>query len=225
MGDAELKKEVRAWSRATQDRIGRDMESSFAELEKNISARIKETPLLDLIRGGAPKFTEEILTPEIEDWVERVTQPIMSDAQRTLQRIVAVHMNKETRTAFLLDGDNAMLMDVGATVLGLASGIGIMIAGVVAGITTFIWFFTVINWPLLIGGLVVGGLLAVMSSARAARLKDRIIDRVSDKLMPKIKDALIGEGYEHEGEKHPSLREELQRSIREVAKRAEAGAA
>jgi hypothetical protein len=74
-----------------------------------------------------------------------------------------------------------------------------------------------ISWPILIGGLAIGGVLNILGIARLSQLKTVISDRFSHIFIPKIKDALIGKGYEQDKKQFPSLKNQLQEGIDKAA--------
>jgi hypothetical protein len=87
--------------------------------------------------------------------------------------------------------------------------LGAAVAGIMLSIGAFLGIFITISWPLLIGGLVVGGVLSGLGVWKFATLKQRLAERFARVFLPKIKDALIGAGYRSGRQDHPSLREQL----------------
>ena len=113
-------------------------------------------------------------------------------------------------------GRNSLPANVLAPLVAIIAGIGTMVAGVVFGISTFLWFFTMINWPVLIGGLVVGGALSLLGVVKLTQIKRQIVSRFTKIFLPKIQNALIGNGYMQEKKTYPSLSKQLQESIEQT---------
>ena len=80
----------------------------------------------------------------------------------------------------------------------------------------------VANRPLHVGGPVVGAARSWFGVVNVAGLRRELQDRFSRRLPPAVREALVGEGLGHGGEKVPSLRSQLQRQVRERADAARA---
>ncbi|MCK5795903.1 MAG: hypothetical protein KAI47_01885 [Deltaproteobacteria bacterium] len=115
------------------------------------------------------------------------------------------------------EGGKSAVMDLGLAFAPLIAGIATGVTAVIVAIGTVLWFITVISWPLLIGGLVVGAALSIFGGARASKLGDTISKRFSKAFIPKIKKALIEDGYSHKGEKFPSTLQQLITKLEETA--------
>ncbi len=213
-----LRLQVLRWKDEYKTQIDEVLTSAFPQLESRLK-EVVDQKAIDMLKGGPKKFTKEILEPEIIDWVKQHTESLMQHAQQELAHIVTHTIEQTTnfRHGQLEAGGSSLTTDLLAPLVAVIAGIGTMVAGVVFSISTFLWLFTMINWPLLIGGLVVGGALSFLGVVKLSQLKTQIVTRFTNIFLPKIRDALIGKGYEHEKQHYPSLNRQLQNSIEQTS--------
>jgi hypothetical protein len=206
----ELERDVLHWRDTYVTRIDRDMTSAFPDLQRRLVTAL-ESNLMLVLTSRSRKFTETVIRPEVEAWVLQVVEPIRREASRTLADI-DLRRSSVDAGDFEVSHLKALLLPIAA----ITAGIGVIIAGSIAAVTTTFFFFTSISWPIVLGTAGVGGALAGLGMLRLASIKEWLAGAFISRFVPKLHDALIGEGYWADGEKRPSLRRELQRSI-EVA--------
>lgn len=209
-----LRKEVLSWKDRYKTQIDEVLTDAYPHLESRLKEVVSNNAI-EMLKGGPKKFTKELLEPEIITWVKQHTESLIHQAQKDLTQIIT-HTFEHTAQFYqenLVEGGSSLGTDLLAPLVAILAGIGTMVAGVIFGISTFLWFFTMINWPILIGGFVVGGALSLLGVVKLSQIKEQILTRFSNIFLPKIRDALIGEGYEHEKQHYPSLSMQLQESI------------
>jgi len=208
----ELERDVLSWRDTYLTRIDRQMTAAFPELERRLLEALEDN--LKLVLTKRPQaFTDKVIKPEVEAWVLRVVEPIREEASRALSNI-DLRLGRAQMDHFDVPRMKTLLLPLAA----VTGGIGFMVAGYLTGVTTTFFFFTSVSWPLVLGGAGIGGLLVGAGVLRLAKIKAWLAKAFSSKFTPKLYEALIGEGYVMDGERHPSIRRELQQSI-------EAGAA
>jgi hypothetical protein len=118
------------------------------------------------------------------------------------------------------------MLGVGDVLQGLALPAGLLVGGgaVSAAIvtTTQLLIFTtvVVNWPLLVGGLIAGAALSGFGVFSLSGLRSRLQQRFEDTLLPTVQAALVGDGACHEGHHVPSLRSQFVQRVRDTAEAA-----
>jgi hypothetical protein len=88
-----------------------------------------------------------------------------------------------------------------------------VILGISKAMAWIVFLVIVVNWPLVIAGVVVGVVLVAFGAHGMLSLKAKLRDRFRDKLLPKIKEAILGEFFDLDGKKVPSLRIQLKNMI------------
>jgi hypothetical protein len=89
-----------------------------------------------------------------------------------------------------------------------------MVALGIAKVTAWLIFqVIVINWPLVIIGVVVGAILIALGGHGTFGLQARLRQRFRERLIPKIKESIIGESFELNGKQLPSVRCRLKELI------------
>lgn len=216
-----LSKKILNWKDTYKARIEEDLTNAFPTLDLRLKEAVNNN-ILDMVKVGVgpKKFVKKILEPEIISWIKRYAEPVLNSAQEDLTQIIShtINPDKNFREGSLENAEFSNIgMDILAPIAVIIAGIGTMVAGILLSITTFLWFFTMINWPLLIGGIVIGGALNILGVMKLSQLKLQLSDRFSHIFMPKIRDALIGEGYKQDDKKFPSLKGQLQDGIDQAA--------
>jgi hypothetical protein len=85
----------------------------------------------------------------------------------------------------------------------------------VATVTTWFIFTTVVvNWPLLIAGLTVGVVLSWIGVANLANLRRDLQSRFQERLLPHLREAVVGSGVQNQGRTIPSIKSQLQQQVR-----------
>lgn len=206
----EIERDVLRWRDTYVTRLDRDMTSAFPDLERRLVTAL-ESNLALVLTNRSRKFTETVIRPEVEAWVLQIVEPIRDEASRTLA-VVDLRRSYVDAGDFEVSHLETLLLPLAA----ITAGIGVIIAGYLAAVTTTFFLFTSISWPIVLGTAGIGGALAGVGMLRLAKAKAWLAGAFISRFVPKLQDALIGEGYWADGEKHPSLRRQLQRSI-EVA--------
>lgn len=221
MDKREQKDRVRRWSDKYQSKLERQFDIAFPELVQRIEESLEEASIKSVLSGGAAYFTEELLEPELEGWVDRHVRPVMKEASDELESLIQESLPDYEAPTTPDIGDEGVadpLVDVAAPVGTILAGVSSIIAGVMLGVGTWLWFFIAINWPILIGGIAVGTVLTAFGVVNAATVKSKFMKRLNKKIVPSIEDALKGDGYEDDdGNQQPSMKEQLQDAIHDAA--------
>ena len=219
---SELKRKLRSWRDKHTTKIDADLRAAWPALEGRLKATVEDDPLALIRKKRRKTFLATKLQPEIEAWVKRRAEPLMMEASQGLSDICeSVMGGAEIKPGEIDNAGPGLAGPVMSAIGPILAGLGAAIAGVMLGIGAFLGIFVTISWPILIGGLVVGGSLAAFGVGNGMKLKEKISRRFCNAFIPKIKDALVGSGYKQDGKHHPSLREQLMDQIAEAAKQAE----
>lgn len=223
MNQQETKREILAWRNKHTAEVDRKLRTAWPELELRLQNAIEAQSPLTLVKSGPNWIVSNLMQPEIEGWVARHAAPAMEDAAFELNQIVSNCIDGRTgqaRVPMRADGLGAggeAVFAAGSIVAGIGAGV----AGLMLGFSSFLWFFTTVSWPIVIVGVAAGGLLMLFGGSKAAKLKEGIVKRFAQVFTPKIKDALIGQGYEHDGKRHASFRAQLIEKLESAATEAE----
>jgi hypothetical protein len=191
------------------------MITAFPMLEKALLTALEQN--LKLVLLNRPKeFSEQVVQPTIESWIKRTTTPILNDAGRELSGI-AFQYEQLFNEDFDVSRLSLLLLPAGMTVAGL----GLVVGGFLAGITTttflFFWSSTAVSWPLLLGAAAVGTALVVTGAIQLSHVRNRVAKTFVKHFMPKIRECLIGDGYTVNNRHHDSVRLQLESAIANAA--------
>ena len=210
-----FEKKVHDWRDKYVTRIEREMTTAFPQLEKALMEGVQEN--LGLILKNKPKqFSSEVVEPEVSGWIERTMTPIQDDAARELAQ-VAFTFEDLLDEEFDVSRLKLMLLPAG---IGLA-GLGLIIAGFLAGITTgtflFFWSSASISWPVLLGAAAIGTALLATGTVQLSHIKNKVAKAFTKTFIPKLRDCLIGKGFKVKGEHHDSLCRQFQEAVEQTA--------
>lgn len=210
------------WAEKYCLRIEQVLHTSWHELAERIREGIDQLSWYELTIGPGESFSKRVIEPEVRAWVERRIEPLLREAtDEFLETVQAepdwqrgwsgpqVHAGRELGLMDMLPG----LLVPG----GVAIGYGAVTAAVVTTTKLLIITTVVVNWPLLVGGLVIGTTLACFGVYRLSDLKTRLKQRFEKTLTGKLKEGLIGKGLHHDGKQMPSLLSQLQEQLEAVA--------
>lgn len=210
-----FEKRVRDWRDKYVTRIERDMTTAFPQLEKALLEGVEEN-LGMILKNQAKRFSKEIVEPEVMAWIERTMTPIRADAARELAD-VAFEFDDILEDDFSISRLKDMILPAG---IGLA-GLGLIIAGFLAGITTttflIFWSSASISWPILLGAAAVGTALLATGTVQLSHIKNKVAKAFTKTFMPKLRDCLIGKGFKVKGEHHESLCRQFQDAVERTA--------
>jgi hypothetical protein len=209
---------VAAWADRYAVRVERDIANAWPDLEGRVVACLDALGWRELMFGRRERFARDVLGPAVAAWAERHVTPLVEDAQRDLQQILAAAGTR-------LDLGGPALPDVGGGLTAgdvlaggaLPAGVGLGAAAAAVAITKLNLLFVTIflvSWPLLIAGFVAGGLLATFGVMRLATLRSALVGRVREHVLPRLRDAVLKDAADGE---EPSLKARLQQQIREAA--------
>jgi hypothetical protein len=210
----EIRIVIQAWADKYRARIDRDLTTAWPELENELRSLIDQMTLRELTIGPGADFQNNRLQPRIASWSASHIKPLAEDAEKDLHKIFeSLQLLPSGSTTIPGAWKGTLRFDdlLGPAAAGL--GVGIGVAGVVLGIskaTTWIIFtILVVNWYLVIAGLVVGLALYAAGSHRMLGLQGRLRERFRAKLIPKIQEAVLGDCFLVKQEKVPSIRRQL----------------
>jgi len=205
---------LQGWADKYRSRIDKDLHDGWPDLKDRIQDAVGRLSWKELATGPGSDFQKERLNPAVEAWVSHYVEPIIEDAAREFQTLACdieqslsaspAGNQKALSGLSSIDVLEALTLPMGATVAGVA------VVAAIGKVTTLIIFTSIIvKWPLLIAGLIVGGVLIAVGALRLATLKDRLRGRIERHLLPQIKDAIVGNGVVQGGRHEPSLRQKL----------------
>jgi hypothetical protein len=213
---------VSRWADKYTQRLENDLTQGWPVVANSVGEGINSLSLRQLAFGPGKDLQNGVIEPAVTRWVERCITPLIDDALEELQALLPKapgRLTVDLPRGF--DGERNLKASDFAKVAMLPAGP--LVAGgavyVAIATTTKLLVFTtvVVNWPLLVTGLAVAGVLTIFGTKHLACLKDELRCRIRDKLLPRLKDALVGEGIKRDGEIVPSLLNQLQAKIRETA--------
>lgn len=215
MVSSELERDVLSWRDRYVSRVDREMITAFPMLEKALLTALEQN--LKLVLLNRPKqFSEKVVQPTIESWIKRTITPILNDAGRDLTGI-AFQYEQLFSEDFDVSRLLLLLLPAGMTVAGL----GLVVAGFLAGITTttflIFWSSASVTWPLLVAAAAVGTALVVTGAIQLSHVRNRVAKTFVKHFMPKVRECLIGEGYTIDKQHHDSVRVQLESAIARTA--------
>lgn len=210
-----FEKRVYDWRDKYVTRIERDMTTAFPCLEKALLGRVEEN-LGMILMGKAEEFSKSIVVPEVETWVERTITPIKTEAAKELE-IVAFEYDD-----LLDDGFEISQVTLVALPAGLAlGGLAIIVTGFLVGITTTtilgIAISSAVNWPIVVGAALVGATLLATGAVQLSHIAGKVSAAFNSVFIPKLRDCLIGKGFEVKGKHHDSLCRQFQEAVEKTA--------
>lgn len=217
----ELRLALEAWADKYSSRIDSGLTDAWPDMEDRLQALIRKLSVKELALGPGKDFEQKV-RQAIENWARRHAQPIIDDASAEYQALVlaAVQLCDPNAPAGVDAAGSLEAKDLlgPLEVLGGVLGIGgAIIFGIAATTKWLIIPILVFHWPLLIAGLLVGGVLLVLGVTDLATIRSKLAARFQEMLLPKIKEALIGEGYVHDGKEIPSIRRQMKDAIEHAA--------
>jgi hypothetical protein len=213
------------WADRYTARFDQELTNAWPDLAERLRQAVALLSWVELSLGPGKDFQEKRIQPAVQSWVERHVTGIIEEANRELHGILPQESEP------IKGGSQADVPAEGALYLtdvlrGLALPGGVLVGGgalavAVTTATTWLIFTTVVvNWPLLIAGLAVGVALSWFGVVSLAGLPKELQERFQKKLLPGIREALVGKGVEYKGERIPSLKDQLVHGVRETAEAA-----
>jgi hypothetical protein len=214
---------VARWADKYTARFDQALTDAWPDLADRLREQVAGLYLYDLTVGPGEAFQKERIEPAVKAWVERYVEPVIEEARDEF--CTAVQSDLALVQRDLDPVGCGGVLEVTDVLKGLALPTGLLVGGgaVAAAIvtTTKLLIFTtvVVHWPLLIAGLVVGTILSLFGGGSLASLRQTFQKRFENKLVPAVKEALVGGGTDYQGKHIPSLRDQLQQQVREAARR------
>jgi hypothetical protein len=216
---------IARWADKYTARFDQALTDAWPDLESRLHESIAKLSSYELMAGPGKGFQAKCIDPAVAGWIERHVQPVIEDAGKEFREKIQGEPGM-LQSAFHADAPGERVLHTGDVLIGLALPAGLLMSGgsVTAAIatTTKLLIFTtvVVNWPLLIGGLIAGTVFCLIGTVSLAGLKGRMRERFENRLMPHLKNAVVGEGIVYRGEHIPSLKDQLKPQVRDVAARA-----
>jgi hypothetical protein len=218
----ERKMAIACWADKYTARFDQEVTKAWPDMKDRLESIIAGMSWSELAFGPGKGFGEQAIEPTVKAWVETHVQPILDDAVRDLRDCTRQDLADVTPGAPSGTDERGALQSLDV-LKGLALPAGALVASgaVVAAIvtTTKLLIFTtiVVHWPLLITGLIIGGILSLFGGQHLAKLKQTLQSRFREGLLPKIRESLIGDGVEREGQWVPSLKDQLKTKVKDTA--------
>ncbi len=218
----ERRVELARWADTYTARIDQELTNAWPDLADRLEGAVAELSWSELAFGPGQGFRQKQVGAAVERWVERHVLPVVEAARCDLQKLLPGGQGPATGSVpTAVDGRGGLgALDV---LKGLALPGGVLVGGgaVAAAVVTttqlLVLTTVAVNWPLLIGGLLAGAALSWFGVASLAGLKEELRRRFRERLLPAVREALVGAGAEHEGEWVPSLKEQLDQQVRHIA--------
>jgi hypothetical protein len=218
-----IKVAIANWVDVYTVRLDQHLNAAWPALAASLEKGIDSMSWHELAFGPGEDFLKRCIQPAVECWVECHVQPIVEEAVAELKKLIPGGQGS-FRAKGPMDLDRRGNLRFGDVLEVLTLPGGILVAGgavTMAIVTTTKWliFTTVIvNWPLLIAGLVIGAALAIFGGSQLATLYEKLRRRFRDQLLPQIKAAVVGKGIDHKGQHVPSMLAQLKHKVRETAR-------
>jgi hypothetical protein len=210
------------WADRYTSRFDQDLTNAWPDLAERLREAVASLSWIELSLGPGKDFQKDRIKPAVEGWVKQHVQPIIDAADRELRELLPQASDPiQADTQADVPAEGALY--VTDVLRGLAFPGGVLVGGgalavAVTTATTWLIFTTVVvNWPLLIAGLAIGAALSWFGVVSLAGLPKELQERFRQKLLPGVREALVGKGVEHKGERIPSLKDQLVHGVRETA--------
>jgi hypothetical protein len=167
---------VDRWENKYTTRLDRDLTKAWPELVNRLQQGIDQLSWSDLTFGPGAGFKQKQIDPRVSLWYQLNVEPVVTEAREELRQIVQVDLEKLPQPpAVEAPGDGALnVIDIARSLTlpgGLLVGGGALAAGITTATSWIFWTVVVVNWPLLIGGLVVGTALCCFGVYSLTNLK------------------------------------------------------
>ncbi|MBI3822048.1 MAG: hypothetical protein HY289_05125 [Planctomycetes bacterium] len=214
MNANDIATKIQAWADKYHARIDRDLLSAWSDLELRLRDLVDTMSLRELTLGPRADFHVQRLGPVIATWATGHIVPILDAAEVELRAICESIRNLHGVSQEVPGEWSGTLSfsDVwgpGAAAAGATVGVVAVILGISKATAWLIFTVIVVNWYLVIAGVVVGAALIALGGYGTFGLKAKLRDRFRDKLVPMIKEAILGDTFELNGKKVPSVRCQL----------------
>jgi hypothetical protein len=186
----------------------------WPDLRQRLQQGIEHLSWSELATGPGEEFRKRWIERPVTDWVGTHVQPLLEEARKDLHSILPPAAGPLlARTSVPANAHGTLSATDVARVLTLPAGLllggGALATSIGTATSWLIFTTTVIHWPLLIGGLLVGTFLSLFGVWSLAGLKAELQARFTRRLLPQIEDAVIGKGTQQGGTHIPSLRDQL----------------
>jgi hypothetical protein len=218
MDRQELELVIVGWANKYSARIDHDLNNGWPDLELRLRDLVDEMSLKELTLGPGSDFQDNRLDPMIQSWTDRHVTPILEDAEKELRKIyesiqvlhVDSHVVPGEWKGMLSFGD---LTGPGAVAAGAGVGVAAVVIGISKATSWIIFTVIVVNWYLVIAGVVLGVILIALGAHGMLGLKAKLRDRFREALVPKIKEVILGESFKHGGKEMLSVRRQMKEII------------
>jgi hypothetical protein len=216
---------VARWADRYTARFDQGLTDAWPDLADRLRQQVAALSWYELTAGPGPEFRDKRIQPAVQAWVERHVRPIIEDADRDFPE-TALPERGDLRGGVQADAPSDGALCATDVLKGMALPGGVLVGGgaVVMAITTattwFVFTTMAVNWPLLIAGLLIGAALSWFGVVRVSGLGTELQRRFEDKLLPPLREAVIGAGAEREGKRVPSLKDQLKQQVRDRAEAA-----
>lgn len=218
----EKKVAIAWWVDTYTARFDQALTTAWPDLADRLRAAVATLSWSELAFGPGKEFKKKQIEPAIRDWTQLHVQPIIEAAQEEFRRLVQTDETRMKAEAEFgaVDGGALEFADL-LKALGVPGGLllgGGAIAALITEGTVWLVFTTiVVNWPVLICGLLVGGVLALFGAGSIGHMLGQLQDRFTKRILPTLERAIIGEGTEHDGKHIPSLKDALKQMVHDAA--------
>ena len=214
MNPNEIRIAIQAWAAKYHARIDRDVTTAWPDLELRLRNLVDNMSFKELVLGPGSDFQNDRLKPMVENWAHNHISPIVEDAEKDLRNIYLSVQELDLNSHGVPGewGGTLSFRDIwapGAAVGGVVVGVAAVVGGISKVAVWIVLSALVVNWYLVIAGVVVGVFLFALGFHGTLGLKAELRDRFRDKLLPKIKEAILGEAFNLDGKQVLSLRRQL----------------
>jgi hypothetical protein len=208
------------WVDKFTTRFELELTAAWPDLAEQLRKHVRAMTWREIATGPGEAFREKCVKPTVNFWEERHVKPIIEVAGKQFPGPSGPEFSQVACDADAPANGVLRPRDIlEGTALpgGLLLGAGAVGAGLTTATTLLVITTMVVNWPLLIGGLIAGMALSIFGGVRLALLKESLFQRFEIKLLPEIREAIIGEGVGRDGHTVPSLKQQLQQQVCESA--------
>lgn len=211
-----------SWANKYCGRLDEVLEDRWRDLTDRVRAGLDQLSWSELSFGPGDDFSQRVIEPAVKAWIERHVEPLIREATDEFRSTVQLEPNWKPGSPgckILTEGELQVADALQASLLpgGVALGWGAVTAGLVTTTKLLIFSTVVVNWPLLVGGLLAGTVLSWCGIVSLSDLKRRLKGRFEAKIAGQLREGLVGQGIQQNGRLMPSLKSQLQTQIRGIA--------
>ena len=203
---------------ALRDKWDEEIESRLSarreRIQELVAAKLNEVlTWKDCLRPSALEavFAEKVvplIDREVKDVVENICGGIANDAREFTSEFQT--WTGSVQQSHAMNFGNEIGKTLAPTLGGIAAAAVATVGGIMFGTQTFLIFFSVTVWPVVIAAAIAGLIAAIYTGTSTFALKERMVDKLASRLADSVDAFMVGEGFEDEhGRNHPPIARSL----------------